>query len=116
MRVEIRYYQTSAGRKPFATWLENLNDRQARARIYARLSRVALGNLGDLRSVGDGIFELRIDWGPGYRIYFAREEELVILFLCAGDKRTQQRDIHRAKTYVEDYKARLNRQTPRSGA
>jgi putative addiction module killer protein len=104
--VELRYYQSSAGERPFVEWLQGLNDRQARTRIEARLARVAVGNLGDVEPVGDGVLELRIDWGPGYRVYFARLGQMIVLLLCGGDKRTQQRDINRAKGYFEDYKAR----------
>ena len=105
--MEICYYQTEAGQKPFVRWLDNLQDRSAQLRILDRLARVAAGNLGDARSVGDGVAELRIDWGPGYRIYFARVGELVVLLLCAGNKRRQWRDIERAKAYFKDYKARV---------
>ena len=106
MLVKLRYYQTSAGERPFVEWLRELDDRQARARIEARLARVAVGNLGDVESVGEGVLELRIDWGPGYRVYFSRLGKVIVLLLCGGDKRTQQRDIKRAKAYCEDYKAR----------
>jgi putative addiction module killer protein len=106
MTVELRYYQTRAGAQPFVEWLGGLGDRQARARIEARLVRVATGNFGDSQPVGEGVLELRIDWGPGYRVYFARVGNVVVLLLCGGDKRTQPRDIERAKEYFEDYKKR----------
>jgi putative addiction module killer protein len=111
--VELRYYQTSAGRAPFADWLQGLNDRQARTRIEARLARVAVGNLGDVETVGEGVMELRIDWGPGYRVYFARVGQVIVLLLCGGDKRTQRRDIDHAKGYFEDYKARTAQEKSR---
>ncbi|MGE0874425.1 MAG: type II toxin-antitoxin system RelE/ParE family toxin [Burkholderiales bacterium] len=104
--MELRYYQTSAGEQPFVEWLQGLGDRQARARIEARLARAAVGNLGDVEPVGEGVLELRIDWGPGYRVYFARVGKAIVLLLCGGDKRTQQKDIKRAKSYLEDFKAR----------
>ena len=104
--AELRYYQTTTGRQPFVEWLERLDDRQARARIEARLARAATGNFGDVEPVGEGVSELRIDWGPGYRVYFAQAGQVTILLLCAGDKRTQQRDIARAKAHFKDYKAR----------
>lgn len=110
--LELRYYQTSAGEQPFVEWLAGLNDRQARTRIEARLARVAVGNLGDVEAVGEGVMELRIDWGPGYRIYFSRLGQAIILLLCGGDKRTQQKDIKRAKTYLEDFKARSAKRKP----
>ena len=111
--MELRYYQTAAGGRPFVEWLENLSDRQARTRIEARLARVAVGNFGDVEPVGEGVMELRIDWGPGYRVYFARLGQVMVLLLCGGDKRTQQRDINRAKEYFEDYKARTAQKKPR---
>ena len=106
MTVELRYYQTKTGAQPFAEWLGGLADRQARARIQARIARVAAGNLGDVEKVGEGVLELKIDWGPGYRVYFARVGNVMVLLLCGEDKRTQQRDINRAKEYFEDYKKR----------
>ena len=108
----IYYYQTAAGGRPFVEWLAGLNDQQARARIAARLARVAAGNLGDVEPVGDGVMELKIDWGPGYRVYFARIGQAIVLLLCGGDKRTQQKDINRAKDYFEDYKARSAKRAP----
>ena len=111
--MELHYYQTASGDRPFVEWLEGLKDRQARARIEARLARVAVGNLGDVESVGEGVLELRIDWGPGYRAYFARVGQVIVLLLCGGDKRTQQRDIDRAKSYFEDYKTRTAQEKPR---
>jgi putative addiction module killer protein len=104
--VELRYYQTSSGRRPFAEWLEGLHDRQARARVEARLARAVGGNLGDVQPVGGGVLEIRIDWGPGYRIYFARVGQVMVLLICGGDKRSQSKDIENAKAYFQDFKAR----------
>ncbi len=104
--MELRYYQTSLGERPFVDWFEGLNDKQARARIDARMARIAGGNLGDVEPVGEGVLEFRIAWGPGYRVYFARIGRVIVLLLCGGDKRTQQKDIKRAKAYYEDFKAR----------
>ena len=111
---ELYYYQTAAGERPFVEWLAELNDRQARARIEARLARVAAGNLGDAEPVGEGVMELRVDWGPGYRLYFARVGQVIVLLLCGGDKRTQSRDIKRAKDYFKDYKTRSAKRAPRA--
>jgi putative addiction module killer protein len=80
----------------FASWLERLRDRQARTRILVRLGRLAAGNPGDVRPVGGGVSEIRVDYGPGYRVYFARRGELIVVLLCGGDKRTQSRDIAQA--------------------
>jgi len=104
--IEIKEYLTADGQSPYATWLRELRDRQARARIMARLNRVRLGNLGDCKAVGEGVFELRMPFGPGYRLYFAREGEAVVLLLCGGEKDSQQRDIERARSYWQDYRRR----------
>jgi len=114
MAIELRIYQTATGEQPFVEWLRGLNDRQARTRIEARIARVAVGNFGDAEPVGEGVLELRIDWGPGYRVYFARRGQVVVLLLCGGDKRTQQKDIDRAKEYFADYKARTARKETRA--
>lgn len=80
----------------YRDWFDRLRDRQARVRIDARISRLSKGNAGDAKSVGSGVSELRIDCGPGYRVYFSRKGKTIILLLCGGDKRTQQTDIERA--------------------
>jgi len=80
----------------FADWFAGLRDRQARARITARIRRLSLGNPGDVKPVGSGVSEMRIDHGPGYRVYFVRRGETVFILLCGGDKGSQDRDIKRA--------------------
>jgi putative addiction module killer protein len=80
----------------FETWLRRLKDDNAVARIVARIRRMEQGNLGDAKSVGAGVMELRIDYGPGYRIYYVQRGAEVVILLCGGDKRTRQRDIKRA--------------------
>jgi len=82
--------------KTYADWFDTLRDRQARARIDVRIRRLSLGNPGDAKSVGNSIFELRIDYGPGYRVYFKQQDEHIILLLAGGDKRTQAKDIQTA--------------------
>ena len=81
----------------YSRWFAKLRDQRARGRILARIRRLSLGNPGDVEAVGEGISELRIDYGPGYRIYFKRQGEIVVVLLVGGDKRTQQRDIEKAK-------------------
>jgi len=88
----------------FALWMKGLRDRRAVARINARLRRVSLGNFGDAKPVGGGISELRIPHGPGYRVYFFREGQAVIVSLCGGDKGTQRRDIARAEALMGDWR------------
>ena len=92
------------GRQPFVEWLTNLRDERAAARIKARLARVRLGNFGNTRSVGDGVQELKIDYGPGYRVYFAQVGNELVVLLCGGDKRSQNEDIKTAKEYWRSYK------------
>ena len=80
----------------FAKWIDGLKDIAARARIQARIERLAMGNPGDVKPVGEGVSELRINYGPGYRVYFKRKGRKLIILLAGGDKRTQKRDIARA--------------------
>lgn len=80
----------------YATWFGNLRDRMAKTRILLRIRRVSLGNFGDTKPVGEGVFELRVDCGPGYRVYFCRRGMALVVLLGGGDKRTQSRDIRKA--------------------
>jgi putative addiction module killer protein len=90
----------------FDAWLDRLNDPRAVARIVARIDRMCLGNLGDSKPVGQGIWELRIDHGPGYRVYYVLTGRRVVPLLCGGDKRSQMRDIRRAVELWNDYRER----------
>lgn len=81
----------------YAAWFRSLKDHQARARITVRIRRLSLGNPGDVKPVGGGVSEMRIDYGPGYRVYFVRRGEALVVLLCGGDKRLQDRDIVRAR-------------------
>jgi putative addiction module killer protein len=94
--IEIRETDT------FSDWLRRLRDSQARARIAARVRRLAFGNPGDVRSVGEGISELRIHYGPGYRVYYVQRGAVLILLLCGGDKSTQDKDIETAKRLAKE--------------
>jgi putative addiction module killer protein len=100
---DIQDYLSPEGDDPYATWLASLADRQARARILVRIGRMASGNLGDVRPVGDGVWEARFDWGPGYRVYYAQAGKRLILLLIGGDKRKQQSDIKVAHAYWDDW-------------
>jgi putative addiction module killer protein len=86
----------------FSSWLTKLRDRNAAARIVARLRRFELGNLGDVKPVGEGVSEARIDYGPGYRLYFTKRGAVLIVMLCGGDKRSQGADIKRAKNLAKE--------------
>ena len=103
----IVYYITETNRKPFKEWLDGLKDITVRQKIRIRLDRVRLGNLGNNRSVGSGVYELKIDYGPGYRVYYARDSKTIVLLLLGGDKATQEKDIVQAKAYLTDYKRRI---------
>ncbi len=100
---ELVIYQTRNGVAPFEAWLNGLRDIQGRAVIRKRLNRVRLGNLGDSKSVGNGVFELSIDFGPGYRVYFGDQNGVIVVLLCGGDKSTQDKDIRSAKEYWVDF-------------
>jgi putative addiction module killer protein len=86
----------------FKTWLRNINDRVTQAVINARIRRVSSGNFGDCKPVGDSVSELRIDYGPGFRVYFTRQGQDIIILLCGGDKSTQSRDIAAAKRIAQN--------------
>ena len=103
---EIDYYKTPEGKAPFKEWLEALRDVNGRAKIRIRLDRARLGNLGDHKPVDEGVWELRIDYGPGYRVYFAKEGSRLVLLLIGGDKSTQKRDIVQAASYLQDHRRR----------
>ena len=103
---KIRIYQTKEKESPFEDWLDNLNDVNAKAKILQRIDRIELGNFGDCEPVGDGVHELRIGYGPGYRIYFGNDGKLLVILLCGGTKKRQEKDIKKAKEYRQDYKAR----------
>ena len=105
---EIRIYITSEGKAPFLEWRDSLKDVRAKAKIRAKLDRVEDGNLGDYKFVGEGVYELRIDYGPGYRIYFGEENDVIILLLWGGDKSNQNKDILKAQNYWQDYRSRDN--------
>ena len=103
---EIFHYLTSDGKDLYQEWLDSLRDRKAKARITTRVNRVSAGIFGDCKPVGDGVWELRIDQGPGYRVYYARSGKQVILLLLGGDKRKQQADIQKAIECWQDYQRR----------
>jgi len=98
-------YQTQGGVEPYAQYLDDLRDRQAAAKIKVRVMRAELGNLGQHRTVGHGVLELKINEGPGYRVYVALYGSEWIVLLLAGDKSTQEKDIQRAHTYWKDYRS-----------
>jgi putative addiction module killer protein len=106
--IEVRHYVNRAGKDVFDQWLTRLGDARAQAKIAVRINRLATGNFGDCKSLRQGLSELRIDWGPGYRVYYAMIGKEFALLLCGGDKRRQPADIARALEYLEDYKQRTH--------
>ena len=105
-KKELVIYETRENKAPFEEWLESLKDRKARAIIRVRLDRLTYGHLGQYGSVGAGVHELKIQFGPGYRVYFGEDGDALIILLCGGDKSTQRRDIEKAKEYWADYRMR----------
>jgi putative addiction module killer protein len=103
--IEIREYIDAQARSPFARWFDDL-DAQAAARVATALGRMERGNFSNAKAIGDGVNEYKIDFGPGYRVYFGREGSAIIILLCGGTKKRQQRDIEAAKAYWADYKKR----------
>jgi putative addiction module killer protein len=107
--IELRRYITPEGKDVFGEWLAKLKDAQAQAKIVVRLDRVAVGNFADCKPLRGGLCELRIDWGPGYRVYYAMVGKSCVLLLAGGDKRKQSPDIARAAAYLKDYKERTRK-------
>ena len=104
--MELRRYLTGSGRDVFGEWLAGLRDARTKAKIVARIDRLSAGNFGDCKALRGGLFELRINWGPGYRVYYALVGRACVLLLCGGDKRKQSSDIKRALEYLKDYRER----------
>jgi putative addiction module killer protein len=104
--IEIRHYVSRAGRDIYDEWLTSLGDRRTQAKITERINRIAGGNFGDCKPLGQGLWELRIDWGPGYRVYYAVVGRELVLLVSGGDKRRQSADIELAMNYLTDYRAR----------
>lgn len=106
--LELRYYLTSDGESPFEEWFAGL-DAQAAAKVVVALARLEQGNLSNVKAVGEGVLEVRIHWGPGYRVYFGRDGDTLVILLTGGAKPRQQKDIERAKASWTDYKRRRPR-------
>lgn len=103
--LELRYYLAGDGVSPFENWFADL-DAQAAAKVAVALARLEQGNLSNVKGVGEGVFEYRIDWGPGYRVYFGRDGDTLVILLTGGTKKRQSRDIEAAKVSWADYKRR----------
>lgn len=101
--MNVKIYRDKAGNKPFSKWLNKLKDRKTQLKIDKRIAQLRTGHMGDFKHLGDGVLELRIHFGPGYRIYCAKQGQTLIILLCAGDKSSQQKDIDKARKYWKDY-------------
>lgn len=112
----VLHYQTAQGRRPFQEWVDSVKGKAVKAAVAARINRVRTGTLGDWKAVGEGVFELRIDLGPGYRIYFGRDGKAVVILFTGGEKRSQDADIKMAKGYWKDYENRTKGNAGRSPA
>lgn len=103
--IDVREYVDAAGKSPFSKWVRDLNVHAA-AKVATALERIADGNFSNIKPVGAGVLEYKIDFGPGYRIYFGRDGDQLVILLAGGTKKRQQDDIERAKTHWSDYKKR----------
>ena len=103
VKYEIREYETADGKSPYGDWIRGLRDRYGQAKVRTRLDRVTTGNFGVHHGVGDGVMELVIDVGPGYRVYYGLDGDTLVILLGGGDKKTQQSDIRLAKMYWAEY-------------
>ena len=106
MEYTTEIYQTDSGNRPFSEWLNSIKDQKTEATLRIRIKRLEQGNFGNCEPVGEGVSELKIYLGPGYRIYFGKIEKECVLLLCGGHKGKQTSDIIKAKKYFEDYKSR----------
>ena len=107
-RHDVRNYITKEGRIPFREWLKSLNDKKTQAIIQKRIDRLHLGNFGDHKQLADNVYELRIHYGSGYRIYFGAWRKFIIILLCGGSKKGQRSDIQKAKEYFQQLKSQTH--------
>ncbi|MDU6079164.1 MAG: type II toxin-antitoxin system RelE/ParE family toxin [Pantoea sp.] len=108
MMYQVKYYQDKQGKQPFSDWREKLkkSDLRALAKVDNAIDRAEAGNFGDHKFERAGVWEMRIHYGPGYRVYYALQDGQIILLLMGGDKKSQNSDLERAVCYLQDYKAR----------
>ena len=104
----VRNYVTLDGREPYEEWVNSYRNRKTRAIIRERINRLHLGNFGDYKRLTADLYELRIHYGPGYRVYFGMVDRVIVILLCGGSKKTQRRDIQKAKEYREELRSRAN--------
>jgi putative addiction module killer protein len=111
MKNTVNEYIDDSGKSLYADWLKNLRDTKAKAKIMMQADKMELGLFGDVESIGDGLSELRLHCGPGYRVYYGKEGQQIYLLLCGGDKSTQSKDIKKAKECWKNHKRRKNNDT-----
>jgi putative addiction module killer protein len=104
----VEIYRDRFGKEPYTVWIKSLKDSTTKARIEQRIRRIENGNFGVHKSVGEGVWELVLDFGPGYRVYYAEENDRIVILLCAGSKKGQQRDIDQAQCYWKEHKGGLS--------
>jgi putative addiction module killer protein len=109
---QLIVYTDETGCEPFQEWIDGLRDRQGRQRIIKRLQRLQLGNYGDVEPIGEGLSELRMFFGSGYRVYFGESGDNIVILLCGGDKSSQKRDIENAKAYWKEYQSHAKDENP----
>lgn len=100
----VIFYADQNGHEPYTDWVNNLRDKAGQRRIRSRIRRLEQGLFGDCEPVGEGVSELRLFFGPGYRVYFGEDDENIVVLLCGGDKSTQDKDIKNAKLYWKEFK------------
>lgn len=106
IEIDVEIYETSGGQRPFEKWFNSLRERLTQTKVLTRLNRLKMGNFGDCKTLQDGVCELRIDHGPGLRIYYGKIGAKLILLLCGGDKSSQEKNIAKAKEYFKDWAER----------
>jgi putative addiction module killer protein len=109
---QVVFYADEDGNEPFQLWIDALRDKQGKRRIISRLYRVQQGNYGDVEPIGEGLSELRLFFGLGYRIYFGEDAGNIVVILCGGDKSSQDSDIENAKSYWQEYKTNAETENP----
>ncbi|WP_404415272.1 type II toxin-antitoxin system RelE/ParE family toxin [Marinospirillum sp.] len=109
--IEITHYLTADGHDPFQTWLDQVKAKDVRAamRVLTRINRLSAGNAGDCKSVGGGVFEMRITYGPGYRVYYTHVKDKLVMLMIGGTKKRQASDIEQAKAFLADYRKRTSK-------
>ena len=105
---DVRNYVTPEGREPYEEWVNSYRNRKTRAIIRERVNRLHLGNFGDYKRLNADLYELRIHYGPGYRVYFGMVDRVIVILLCGGSKKTQRRDIQKAKEYWKELRSRAD--------